>query len=355
MTFSYQEETATAGQTDILINIAYFDEVDIHLLVDNEYTPFTWLSRTKIKVETPFVGSERIRVIRKTDESRLRVLFSEGAAFTRVNLDEVNTQLLYLAQEAVEGNRLTDFFFSFDMHGNRITSLGDPVDPKDAVNKEYVDSKDKHLQDQLDVLDERVEFIANHPIVDGEARAFRFVADSPETVAVSTGLRFTTSTVWLNGVKLTAGYDYTVNAVGLITLLNHSMYPDDELTAYLGGILASPESVYALAEDLLKETQARVDADTMLYSKIQSTVDNVDAVTERADTIETAIDDMSSQLSTNTNAIESLDTSVSELSTTVANAVSTLDELNTVTTQHTSQIQSLDDRVTTLETTETTP
>lgn len=323
MAFSYQEETATSGQTDILINIAYFDEVDIHLLVDNEYKPFTWLSRTKIKVETPFVGSERIRVIRKTDESRLRVLFSEGAAFTRVNLDEVNTQLLYLAQEAVEGNRLTDFFFSFDMHGNRITSLGDPVDPKDAVNKEYVDSEDKHLQDQIDVLDERVEFIANHPIVDGEARAFRFVASTPETVAVSTGLQFSTSTVWLNGVKLTAGYDYTVNAVGLITLLNHSMYPDDELTAYLGGILASPESVYALAEDLVKETQARVAADTALDSKVQGTTDSVDAIAERMGTVETVIDGMSSQLSTNTNTIQT----------------------------HASQIQSLDGRVTTLEST----
>lgn len=323
MAFSYQEETATSGQTDILINIAYFDEVDIHLLVDNEYKPFTWLSRTKIKVETPFVGSERIRVIRKTDESRLRVLFSEGAAFTRVNLDEVNTQLLYLAQEAVEGNRLTDFFFSFDMHGNRITSLGDPVDPKDAVNKEYVDSEDKHLQDQIDVLDERVEFIANHPIVDGEARAFRFVADTPETVAVSTGLQFSTSTVWLNGVKLTAGYDYTVNAVGLITLLNHSMYPDDELTAYLGGILASPESVYALAEDLVKETQARVAADTALDFKVQGTTDSVDAIAERMGTVETVIDGMSSQLSTNTNTIQT----------------------------HASQIQSLDGRVTTLEST----
>lgn len=274
MAFSYQEETATSGQTDILINIAYFDEVDIHLLVDNEYKPFTWLSRTKIKVDVPFGGSERIRVIRKTDESRLRVLFSEGAAFTRVNLDEVNTQLLYLAQEAVEGNRLTDFFFSFDMHGNRVTSLGDPIDPKDAANKDYVDSGDRYLQDQVDVLDERVEFIANHPIVDGEARAFRFVATTPETIAVSTGLKFTVSTVWLNGVKLTAGYDYSVNAVGLITLLKHSMYPDDELTAYLGGVLASPESVYALAEDL-NNTNARVtslenSADSMFLQQQQN-------------------------------------------------------------------------------------
>lgn len=337
MAFSYQEETATSGQTDILINIAYFDEVDIHLLVDNEYKPFTWLSRTKIKVDTPFVGSERIRVIRKTDESRLRVLFSEGAAFTRVNLDEVNTQLLYLAQEAVEGNRLTDFFFSFDMHGNRITSLGDPVDPKDAANKEYVDSGDKYLQDQIDVLDERVEFIANHPIIDGEARAFRFVATTPETVAVSTGLSFTVSTVWLNGVKLTAGYDYTVNATGLITLLNHSMYPDDELTAYLGGILASPESAYALAEDLLKETQERTAADTELDSKVQSTSESVNIVTERVGTVETVIDDISSQLSTNTSTISTHSTSISALESTTGT--------------HTTQIQSLDGRVTALETT----
>lgn len=237
------------------------------------------------------------------------------------------------------------------MHGNRITSLGDPVDPKDAVNKEYVDSKDKHLQDQIDVLDDRVEFIANHPIVDGEARAFRFVAATPETVAVSTGLKFTVSTVWLNGVKLTAGYDYTVNTVGLITLLNHSMYPDDELTAYLGGVLASPESVYALAEDLLKETQARVAADTALDSKVQSTTANVDNVTERTEAIETVIDGMSSQLSTNTNAIESQGTSISELHTAVTDGASKIGLLDTASKQHTSQIQSLDERVTTLETT----
>lgn len=251
MAFSYQEEIASSGQQYIQVSIAYFDQKDIHLLVNSEWVnDFVWESDTRIRLETPLQAGSTVRVIRRTDESRLRVLFSEGAAFTRDNLDEVNTQLLYLTQEAVEGNRLTDFYFDINMHGNKITNLGNPTDAKDAVTKEYSDAGDKHLQDQVDVLDERVEFLASNPIPDGTIRPFRYVADANEVVAVSTGLVFSTSTVWLNGVKLDAGYDYTVTSAGLIQLKSYSMYKGDTLSAYLGGILGSPENVYVTVQEL---------------------------------------------------------------------------------------------------------
>lgn len=251
MAFSYQEEIASSGHQYIQVSIAYFDQKDIHLLVNSEWVnDFVWESDTRIRLETPLQAGSTIRVIRRTDESRLRVLFSEGAAFTRDNLDEVNTQLLYLTQEAVEGNRLTDFYFDINMHGNKITNLGNPTDAKDAVTKEYSDAGDKHLQDQVDVLDERVEFLANNPIPDGTIRPFRYTADTDEVVAVSTGLVFSTSTVWLNGVKLDAGHDYSVTSTGLIQLKGYSMYKGDTLSAYLGGILGSPENVYATVQEL---------------------------------------------------------------------------------------------------------
>lgn len=251
MAFSYQEEIASSGQQYIQVSIAYFDQKDIHLLVNSEWVnDFVWESDTRIRLETPLQAGSTIRVIRRTDESRLRVLFSEGAAFTRDNLDEVNTQLLYLTQEAVEGNRLTDFYFDINMHGNKITNLGNPTDARDAVTKEYSDAGDKHLQDQVDVLDERVEFLASNPIPDGTIRPFRYTADTDEVVAVSTGLVFSTSTVWLNGIKLDAGYDYSVNSTGLIQLKGYSMYKGDTLSAYLGGILGSPENVYVTVQEL---------------------------------------------------------------------------------------------------------
>lgn len=258
MAFSYQEEIASSGQQYIQVSIAYFDQKDIRLLVNSEWVnDFVWESDTRIRLETPLQAGSTIRVIRRTDESRLRVLFSEGAAFTRDNLDEVNTQLLYLTQEAVEGNRLTDFYFDINMHGNKVTNLGNPTDAKDAVTKEYSDAGDKHLQDQVDVLDERVEFLANNPIPDGTIRPFRYTADTDEVVAVSTGLVFSTSTVWLNGVKLDAGHDYTVTSTGLIQLKGYSMYKGDTLSAYLGGILGSPEKVYATVQEL-KDVQTQL-------------------------------------------------------------------------------------------------
>lgn len=251
MAFSYQEEIASSGQQYIQVSIAYFDQKDIRLLVNSKWvTSFVWESDTRVRLETPLQAGSTVRVIRRTDESRLRVLFSEGAAFTRDNLDEVNTQLLYLTQEAVEGNRLTDFYFDINMHGNKITNLGNPTDAKDAVNKDYSDAGDKHLQDQVDVLDERIEYIATTPVPEGGIRPFRYTADTDEVVAISTGVVFSTSTVWLNGVKLDAGYDYTVTSTGLIQLKGFSMYKGDTLSAYLGGILGSPERVYTTVQEL---------------------------------------------------------------------------------------------------------
>lgn len=340
MAFSYQEEIASSGQQYIQVSIAYFDQKDIRLLVNSEWvTDFVWESDTRIRLDTPLQSGSTVRVIRRTNESRLRVLFSEGAAFTRDNLDEVNTQLLYLTQEAVEGNRLTDFYFDINMHGNKITNLGNPTDAKDAVTKEYSDAGDKHLQDQVDVLDERVEFLANNPIPDGTIRPFRYTADTDAVVAVSTGLVFSTSTVWLNGVKLDAGHDYTVTSTGLIQLKGYSMYKGDTLSAYLGGILGSPEKVYATAQELETVQQE-------LHREI-STVGSNCAIAEQH--LQESIDALQVSVQGNTestqNALETAQNAVTDTS-----AVRVLVDENTQNIQELrTDLTTLDGRVTVLE------
>lgn len=340
MAFSYQEEIASSGQQHIQVSIAYFDQKDIHLLVNSEWvTDFVWESDTRIRLETPLQAGSTIRVIRRTDESGLRVLFSEGAAFTRDNLDEVNTQLLYLTQEAVEGNRLTDFYFDINMHGNKITNLGNPTDVKDAATKEYSDAGDKHLQDQVDVLDERVEYIATTPIPEGGIRPFRYISDTDEVIAVSTGVVFSTSTVWLNGVKLDAGYDYTVTSTGLIQLKGYSMYKGDTLSAYLGGILGSPENVYATVQEL--ETVQKE-----LQREISTVGSNcVDGEQHLQETIDVLRVDVQGNTESTQNALEIAQNAVADTS-----AVRVLVDVNTQNIQELrTDLTTLDGRVTVLE------
>lgn len=143
MALSWEETTGTAGQTTVNVSIAYLDKSDIYLEInDVEVTGFTWASDTVITLPSTVTVSagDKIDVIRKTDRTRLRLLFSEGAAFTRDNIDEQNDQFLYLAQELVEGKSIDGFFGDISMNGYSITDLADPVNATDAANKEYVDA-----------------------------------------------------------------------------------------------------------------------------------------------------------------------------------------------------------------------
>ena len=143
MAYSWQESSATAGQTTVAVNIAYLDKSDIYVEInDVEVTGFTWDSDTLITLPTTIAvaAGDKIAVIRRTDRSTLRLLFSEGAAFTRENLDEQNDQFLYLAQELVEGRSIGGFYGDLSMNGYRIADLGSPQSGTDAANKNYVDS-----------------------------------------------------------------------------------------------------------------------------------------------------------------------------------------------------------------------
>lgn len=143
MAFSWQESAGTAGQKTVAVNIAYLSQADIHVEVnDVEVSGFTWDSSTLIRlpVSTVIAEGDKIAVIRRTNKDHLRLLFAEGAAFTRDNLDEQNTQFLYLAQELVEGRSIDGFYGDIDMNGFRIEQLGDPQNAGDAVNRRYVDA-----------------------------------------------------------------------------------------------------------------------------------------------------------------------------------------------------------------------
>ena len=142
MANSWQTEVGAAGQITVNVNIPYMQKEDISVYADGSLiSGITWDSATVVHLPAALKGGEEILVMRRTERDNLRIQFSEGAAFDRVNLDEQNTQFLYLSQELVEGRSIEGFYGDISMNTFRITNLGKPVYGTDAANKNYVDSE----------------------------------------------------------------------------------------------------------------------------------------------------------------------------------------------------------------------
>lgn len=201
MAFSWSEQVVPAGTTTIPVDIEYLDKGYIYLYLDGTLVPssaYTWNSAQVIQLNAPVSTSTRVLIVRRTDKEYLYIMFAEGAAFIKENIDTQNTQFLHLAQELVEGRSIEGFYGDLSMNGYRITNLGDAQDPGDAVNKR-----------QLDVVDARVGNLEQSVNTGTTSYPWYTLVTSP-TDTFTPGLSFTKASVYLNGICQTPNYSYLV-------------------------------------------------------------------------------------------------------------------------------------------------
>lgn len=199
MAFSWEELTYPAGTTSVNVNIDYLDKSYIYLYLDNVLTTaYTWASDTVIQLDVALAASTDVLLVRRTDKEFLYIMFAEGAAFIRENIDTQNTQFLHLAQELTEGRSIEGFYGDLSMNGFRIINLGDGVNPGDAVNK-----------GQLDVVDQRVTNLEESFVTSTTSYPW-YEVTTVEKDTFTPPFLFTKAAVYINGVCQVPGYSYVV-------------------------------------------------------------------------------------------------------------------------------------------------
>lgn len=142
MAYSTQRTTSDGTLDLIDISIVYFDRSEIAVLFDGvvQTTGWSWVGTTEKKIAfSPDVpNGVEVMLVRTTDLSKPRHIFTLGAKFDTQSMDEDIRQILHIAQEAKENATIEEVFHNLNMHGYRIVNVGAGIDPTDAPNMQQM-------------------------------------------------------------------------------------------------------------------------------------------------------------------------------------------------------------------------
>ena len=126
----------------------YIDESDVKVSIDGTTqatTAYTFPTASTIQfVSLTPTASQTIRIFRETDVDDLKATFFAGSSIRSQDLNDNFEQNNFAVQE-IKDQYVTQengsFSTNVDMNDNRITDMADPVDAKDAVNKQYLEAE----------------------------------------------------------------------------------------------------------------------------------------------------------------------------------------------------------------------
>ena len=150
MANTFQDYTATAGQTDFAFTFDYLEDEHVTVEINGVVQLASAYSiivesngDTKVRLNVGASENQIVRVRRKSQPGDNLVDFVNGSVLTESELDRAYLHNRYLAEEISELNdaslQLEQGGTQWDAKNKRITNVGTPTALADATTKAYVD------------------------------------------------------------------------------------------------------------------------------------------------------------------------------------------------------------------------
>lgn len=293
----YSTQRVTSDGTLVLlpVSIEYFDRSEITVFFDDvlavEGTDWNWVGSTDHTIEFPTEVplDTEVMVVRTTDITAVRHVFTDGAAFLDETMDENYRQMLHIAQEARERASIAEMFNDLNMHGYNIFNLGLAVNPTDAV------SLAQYQADALGAHTAKNQAIAAKDAAQAAQAAAELAQDYAETAANSTQVVTVSNNI--ASVNTVAGDIANVNTVAtdiaaVVTVANDLNEPVSEIETVavsianvntVGTNIASVNTVAGISANVTKV--ANVDDEVVVVAGIDTEVAAVAAIAADVSTV----------------------------------------------------------------------
>ena len=144
MAFARIVHTDLDGSTDEFdVTFPYISQT--HVIVELNGSPttaFTFISSSRIKMDSMPSSGDDILIVRQTSPATRLVDYQAGSILSEEILDTDSLQAFYLAQEANDVSTYVinkDSNNNWDATNNKIVNVADPTTAQDAATKNYVD------------------------------------------------------------------------------------------------------------------------------------------------------------------------------------------------------------------------
>jgi hypothetical protein len=217
--YSYVQYTGNGSTTNYAFSFPYLDASHIKVRVNGVLTSYTYLNSSTVTISPAPEAGALIDIRRETPKDNPPVDFTDGSVLLESDLDLATRFNLYCTQETEDTANASialDYTGKFDAQGRRITNVANPLNNQDAATRYYVDSV---------LVQNTGTFTAG---IDTE----RTIATAGQTV-INTPLYVVgnnTLSLFVNGVKLLLGTDYTESSVTTATLVS-GLSAGDEIEA----------------------------------------------------------------------------------------------------------------------------
>jgi hypothetical protein len=141
--YSYVRYPGNGSTTNYTFSFPYISTTHIKVRVNGTIvTNWSFLNSSTIQFAAAPAAAAVIEIRRETPKESVIVNFNDASVLLERDLDLSATWQLYVAQETdddLEDTLRTDSLGRLDANNKRIVNVADPVDPQDAVTKAYAD------------------------------------------------------------------------------------------------------------------------------------------------------------------------------------------------------------------------